>query len=177
KEEENRGDFVALKRWVGLMQQQIKEKGGMNQLILELKHLQLDPVIAKDSNPYTGDMHIIRTYKSLPGTRYFHAQYFSEKGGKPQLQHVSFEFRPGPGALKDVVSTLQKTLPEIGVPTEEDKEFYQWHFASDYVLWVKQLGKEDLIGDSFNAYSPDDLGTIRIALELEIHSDDHHASN
>ncbi|MCC6137325.1 MAG: hypothetical protein IT287_01735, partial [Bdellovibrionaceae bacterium] len=50
----------------------------MNDVIDDLEKRNMDPLLLKDSNPYTGTMYVLRTDSPLPGTRYFHAQYFTD---------------------------------------------------------------------------------------------------
>ncbi len=72
---------------------------GAKQLKMQLEKAKLDPVVADWSNDDTGKMEIVRTNETMPGTRYFHAQFFENADGTPLLQHMSFEFRPSPDAM------------------------------------------------------------------------------
>lgn len=62
----------------------------------QLENKKLSPYRSLDKNEDIGDMHMIRTHKSLRGTRYFHAQFFSDQH-KDSLfvQHISFEVKAG----------------------------------------------------------------------------------
>lgn len=127
------------------------------------------PFIARDANPDTGEMIIVRTKAPLPGTRYFHAQYFTSEGGKPMAQHISFEYKPGPTAMKDAAAAVEKAFTNLRRPRVETPDFVQWDLDEDHILWIKKMGEDDLREDPFNAYSAADTGTVRVAIELEIH--------
>ena len=131
-----------------------------------------EPVISKDSNEYTGSMVIVRTKNTLPGTRYFHAQYFTDEAGKYFAQHMSFEFRPG-NSMADIVGQVESTFGPLGKPAFANTEWMEWKLPNEYTLWIKKLGVEDLEGDPFNAYSQADVNTIVVAVEKDIAGHDH----
>lgn len=143
----------------------------MNELIEFLRTSRQEPVVTTDSNADTGRMTIIRTKAPFPGTRYFHAQYFSDEGGQPFVQHMSFEYRPGAKAFDEARSAVKKSFPQLGKPTFQNRDFVQWSVGEGYVVWIKRMGRRDLEDDPFNAYTPNDIGTIRVAIELDIN---HH---
>lgn len=143
-------------------------------LVEQLREWQLVPKIAKDANPYTGEMAIIRTNKTLPGTRYFHAQYFSDENGENHLQHMSFEYRPGPNAFNKAIESVSAKFGLPATPQYQKNDFASWNLDNGYIVWIKKMGPNDLEGDPFNAYAKDDVGTIRVAVELEIHGGPGH---
>lgn len=138
----------------------------------------LKPEVNKDSNPYTGSMTTVRTQKSLPGTRYNHAQYFANEKGESYLQHYSIEYRPGPQAFERTQEMVESLYNVKNGKMSDDGNFISYKLSDDYILWVKRMGKDDLKGDPFNAYEENDVGTIRMAIEMEIHDsenpDDEH---
>jgi hypothetical protein len=138
----------------------------LDDLVGHLKSNDEDPVIVRDSIPYTGDMIIIRTNHPPDGTRYFHAQYFEGKGGKQFPQHMSFEFKPGPDAMKQVTSAVQDSCEGLGRPRSQKDDFVEWDRGNGYVMWIKRLGPQDLENNPFNAYTAEDAGSIRVAIEL-----------
>lgn len=150
----------------------------LGDLVQYLESSQQEPQVARNSNPDTGEMVIVRTRNPLPGTRYFHAQYFSDENQQSFVQHMSFEFKPSPTALNEAVETLQKNFPDLPAPKTRNADFVQWSVPGGYVLWVKKMTAEELKDDPFNAYTSDDVGTVRVAVEREIHGDgdddDHH---
>lgn len=143
-------------------------KKSKEELVTILNDFKLEVIQKSDSNEETGTMSIIRTRKTLPGTRYFHAQYFADDQGQT-LQHLSFELRPGPNAMNEAKSSLIKNFSLKSQPTMDKEGFISWQQKSGYTLWIKKLTSEDLKDDPFNAYGPEDVGTIRVAMELEIH--------
>lgn len=143
----------------------------MKELIEFLRVTRQEPVVSRDSNADTGDMIIVRTKSPFPGTRYFHAQYFADNGKEPFVQHMSFEYKPGPKAFDDAQKAVSSAFPKLGKPTIKNRDFIQWPAENGYVVWIKRMGRRDLEDDPFNAYTPNDIGTIRIAIELDIN---HH---
>jgi hypothetical protein len=144
-----------------------KEKLGKSprELFSALGEAGLQPKAALDSNPYTGSLLTVRTNNALPGTRYFHAQVFQDKGLPGHMQHASFEIRPSPDGMKTALSLLKATHPHLGVPHI---------YRDDYVLWktngrvvsVKRLAADEL-ENHFNAHAPDDVGTVWVVSEDE----------
>lgn len=144
------------------------------QLIDELARLGYQPVVARDVNEVTGAMVIVRTKNALPGTRYFHAQFFTDENGKYYPQHVSFEFRPSQ-SMDDVVRSLESRFGRLGRPTTNDGIWMTWKLPNDYSLWIKRIERSDIEdGSRFNAYAAEDLNTLRVALEKDVpgHEDD-----
>lgn len=141
-------------------------------LIQYLDGSRQNPQIARNSNPHTGDMVIVRTRSPLSGTRYFHAQYFADENNKSFIQHISFEYKPSPTAFQEAIQSLKKAFPHLPDPKVQTPDFTQWSLDDGYVLWVKRMKSDELQDDPFNAYSPDDVGTVRVAMELEIHGQD-----
>ncbi len=127
------------------------------------------PLLAKQSNPDTGEMSVVRTENPLPGTRYFHAQYFTDEKSQSFLQHMSFEFRPGDSAMSEAIAAVQKAFPSLSRPLVRTPSFIKWAIDERYILWIKKLGATDLQDNPFNAYTKNDLGTVRVAVEAEIH--------
>lgn len=129
----------------------------------------IGPTVAEDKNPYTGSMSIIRTRKTLPGSRYIHAQYFANDDGTQTLQHLSFEYKPGKGQFEKTMNQVKKQFEIKSNPVNKKAGFISWNSRNGYNIWVKELTKEDLKENPFNAYTDKDVGTIRVAVELEIH--------
>ena len=129
----------------------------------------LEVVSTVDSNPYTGSLTVIRTNNSLPGTRYFHAQVFTDENNKSFVQHMSYEYRPSENAFAEAVAAAKKTFGLTKVADVRKDGFYSWNTDDGYIIWIKRMEKEDLKNDPFNAYTDADIGTVRTAKELEIH--------
>lgn len=129
------------------------------------------PVLTRNYNDETGELVIVRTNTPAPGTRYFHTQAFRDENGVQFIQHMSFEFKPGERSMSAAKSTLQETF-QVEKPDMETSEFVQWQLPDGYTLWMKKLNKEDIADmaeDEFNAYSPEDVGAIRVAIEQNPH--------
>lgn len=135
-------------------------------LIDYLTRTHQDPVVAHDKNEYTGEMTVIRTRNPAPGTRYFLAQFFSDEKGGSFPQHLSFESRAGADAFANGVAAVRKAFPDLGEADVKNDNFMQWNLKNGYVVWVKQLGPQDVEDDGVNPHSPEDVGTIWTAVEL-----------
>ena len=129
----------------------------------------LSITVANDSNEHTGSMSIIRTNNTLPGTRYFHAQVFKNENGDSIVQHMSFEYRPGKNAFEQAVASAKVQFKLNRKPDVSSEGFASWSLKSGHTIWIKRMEKADLQNDPFNAYSDADIGTIKVAKELEIH--------
>lgn len=141
---------------------------GLSDLIAHLETTRQRPIVTRDANEFTGELHIVRTRKPLPGTRYFHAQYFTNDEGQAFVQHMSVEFKATPTGMNDTVVAVQKAFGLPSPPIVRDG-YARWPLGEGHILWVKQLTEDDLQDDPFNAYSTDDIGTVRVAIEAEIH--------
>ena len=141
----------------------------LRRLLEDLQKTGQQPLVARDANPDTGEMLIVRTKSPLPGTRYFHAQYFTGDGGEHFVQHMSFEFKPGPDAMAEAIAAVEKNFPHLTQPLVKRDDYVKWNLDRDYIVWVKKMTMEDLQDDPFNSYSASDDGTIRIAVELDVH--------
>jgi hypothetical protein len=57
----------------------------------------------------------------------------------------------------------------LSTPSTSRDGYALWKLSDGRILWVKRMDMDDLKDDPFNAYSADDVGTIRVAVESEIH--------
>ena len=147
------------------------DHSSLTQLLEQLQKSGQQPLLARDANPDSGEMFIVRTKSPLPGTRYFHAQYFTGEDGQRFVQHMSFEFKPGPDAMEAAIATVEKTFTNLTRPKVKRPDYVKWGMDDKYIVWVKKMTAAELKDDPFNSYSLDDEGTIRVAVELEIHGD------
>lgn len=133
-----------------------------------LEELKLVPDMVR-SRSGKGRMTIIRTINNLPGTRYIHAQFFG-KDKKEFIQHLSFEYKKGDYAFEEVTSMVKENYPIISSSEYRNHKFIQWDLDEDYHIWIKELNKEDMQNDPFNAYDlKNDIGNIRVTIEMKIH--------
>ncbi len=145
------------------------EKTEVKDIVQALNKYKLEPKVGVDKNPFTGSMSVIRTNKTLPGTRYFHTQYFDEEQGGI-VQHLSFEFKPGTQSFEAVVKAVAEGLPAHAEVTVSNSGYQGWRNIDGYIVWVKKLDESDLSPDTpFNAYTKNDVGTIRVVKEIDIH--------
>jgi hypothetical protein len=148
----------------------------LRDLVDYLEQSHQEPLMVRNSNADTGEMVMVRTKSPLPGTRYFHAQYMTDENNQGFVQHMSFEYQPSPTAMKEAISAVQKAFPHLPEPNSRKDDFIRWNLDNDYIVWIKRMGPEDLKNDPFNAYTDDDIGTIRVAVELEIHEPGEHTN-
>jgi hypothetical protein len=142
-------------------------------LVKKLAEAGLKPLVVQDFNDVTGKMIVIRTNETLPGTRYFHAQYFEDENKQAFLQHMSVEFKPAEDSLDKAVAALQAQYPG-STPRKCSDDFIAWESGARTV-WCNQFRtKEDLEVDEPNrAYSyPEDINTTRCAVEINPHPQD-----
>ena len=142
----------------------------MDTLVEDLKNLKLKPIVMKNNNEYTGSLDIIRTKTALPGTRYLHAQYFEGENTTSFLQHLSFEFKGGDNAFEMVKQSIKMQMKLTSPPIEESKTYISWR-VGEKIVWIKVLSLEDISkANPFNSYDlKNDVGTIRVTIENEIH--------
>ena len=145
------------------------------QLTLDrLQKLHMQPNLYQDSNPETGTLSVVRTEKPLPGTRYFHAQYFSSDKQKPFLQHMSFEIPPNKDSLRVAAQAIKDTFGPLPAAHTQTPNMIAWTWKGKYTVWALKLDKDSLVSDAFNAYTAQDEGTVRIAVELDVHTHAQH---
>lgn len=147
------------------------DHSSLTNLLEQLQKSGQQPLLVRDANPDSGEMFIVRTKSPLPGTRYFHAQYFTGEDGQRFVQHMSFEFKPGPDAMEAAIATVEKSFTNLTRPLTKRSDYVKWGMNDKYIVWVKKMTAAELKDDPFNSYSLNDEGTIRVAVELEIHGD------
>jgi hypothetical protein len=138
----------------------------------------LTPDYSQNSNPHTGKMITIRTQNSLPGVRYPHTQYFSNEQNEMFMQHTSVEYRPGPQAFERVNEMVKELYQVKEGKVSKNGRFINYKLGHGQILWVQKMTAADLKSSPLNAYEESDVGTIRMAIEQEIHFEeegvDHH---
>jgi hypothetical protein len=141
----------------------------LEQVIHDLENNHQEPAVIHDANSTTGDMAIVRTNAPPAGTRYFHVQHFADGAGGGFVQHASFEYKAGPTAMTDTVAAVRENFHGLGKPEQKGLDFIKWNLDDGHVLWVKRMGLADLQENPYNAYQPSDVGTIRVAIEVDAH--------
>lgn len=142
-------------------------------LVQKFSEAGLKPLVVQDFNDVTGKMIVVRTDETLPGTRYFHAQYFEDENKQPFLQHMSFEYRPGEESLEQAVAAMQKRLPKsVGPAKYCTPDFAAWEYG-DMTAWCKKLDQQDIESDNpTRARSKEDIGAVKCAIEQNPHPQD-----
>jgi len=145
-------------------------------LVEDLERLNLNPTQTKTSNSL-GTSNIIRTEKSLKGTRYFHAQFKDDGNGNEILQHMSFELPPGPLSFAQGIAILKSRHKLPAKMKIDEPDFKAWSLDDGYVVWVKKTKAKDLKNHPFNAYDKSDIGTVIVSKEIDIHPDGDHTED
>lgn len=151
-----------------------REIGNAKALAAELARANLKPVVARDANKDTGELAMVRTDNTLPGTRYFHAQVFEDGKGAAHMQHLSFEIRPGKDSMDVATSAIRQTFRDLGQPLIQKDDYVLWRNRDGRVVSAKRLGPDDLKDNYFNAHSPEDVGTIWVVSEDDPEEGDEH---
>lgn len=133
----------------------------------------LTPTKSVDSNEYTGDMTIIRTEDSLPGTRYLHIQMLGDQGKSETIQQTSFQIRPGKDSFQQAVAIMKAQLPSGSHIHREEPELIEWRTKQGLTARVHVMDMDDLNGSKYNASTKEDVGSINVVIEQEIHDEDH----
>ncbi len=161
----------SLQKMTGLLNKYATHPNDLKGLLSELKATHQAPVMTNQSNPYTGDLLIIRTDNPFPGTRYFRAQVFGSASDDYAIQHASFEFAPGKDSLNLAKEAVFSAFGNLGSPQFQDDHFISWKVNDQYNVWLRVLQEQDIKNSTFEAYTEDDIGTVKVALEAEVHSE------
>lgn len=149
-----------------------KEEAKLSTLLSYLTQSEQAPFVVQDSNIWTDGMILVRTQKPFLGTRYFHAQYFYGESVDPFLQHMSFEFRPGSDSMRRAVEAISAHKDRVGDPYIVKDDFVAWRMKSPLQIYVKKMGCMDLEYHPYNAYTARDIGTIKVAVEIDPHMEE-----
>lgn len=139
-----------------------------------IKTTGLVPVATTNKNPDTGSMTTVRTSNTLPGTRYFHAQFFGEDTLKDFPQHISFEIRPSTSSMAVAIKMIEQNF-KGDLKREESREGYnRWSTGECQIIWSKKLTLEDIEDSPINPREKSDVGTVWVAVEHDIHCGEKH---
>lgn len=141
----------------------------LSTLLAYLTQSEQSPFMVQDAEVGLDGLIIVRTQKPFTGTRYFHAQYFYNENRAPYLQHMSFEFRPGSDSMQRAVEAISSHTERVGEPYMRTDDFVAWRLEPPLQIYVKRLDCMDLEFHPYNAYSQRDIGTIKIAVEIDPH--------
>lgn len=137
-----------------------------------IKDTGLKPVASTDRNPEGSGLTTIRTSNTLEGTRYFHAQFFGGEKLKDFHQHISFEIRPSPNSLEVATNMIEQNFKGKAKLVETRSDYRRWKTDSGQVIWAKVLDHEDIEESPINPRDKNDVGTVWVAIEHDIHEDD-----
>lgn len=139
-------------------------------MINKIKSLGLVPDKSVDENPYTGRMTMIRTSNALPGTRYLHVQMPGMNPKDEFVQTISFQIRPGKDSFSQALELMKKSLPAGSQIKQQSEDFVQWSIPGAKEARVEVLNTMDqLRASKYDAVSKDDIGAVKVTVELSIH--------
>jgi len=146
-------------------------KESPQELVHYFEEEKLEPEMSQTSNEYTGTMMMIRTQKSIPGVRYFHAQYMGDDPEHTFLQHFSYEFRPSPNSMERATQSAEGTFKLSNKRIHRDGDFITYDIGEEgqYELSIEKADWESLKDDPYNAHSKEDVGTVITRIELKVH--------
>lgn len=152
--------------------QALSKKMNSTDFMKLLTQLSLKPKFMDQGNSALGSFVTIRTHNTLDGTRYIHAQFTGEHQKADYLQHFSFQIRPGSDSFEQANKLLNQVLPKDRKIKESYNDYTLYTTADGYVAWVKIANSEDLRSNKYNAYSAEDIGSVIVTIEQEIHGMD-----
>ncbi|MAF77993.1 MAG: hypothetical protein CME63_11430 [Halobacteriovoraceae bacterium] len=166
-------DEEALLRLNQTVAKVFENKEDPREFISFLEENELAPEQSVSSNEYTGTMIMIRSGKGLPGTRYYHAQYMGDNPDSTFLQHLSYQYRPGPDSLPRSIQAAEATYNVQNKKVYRDGNFITYDIGEEgtHQLSIEKAKYENLKDDPYNAYTPEDDGVVITRIELKIHDD------
>lgn len=143
------------------------------ELIRYFEEEKLEPEMSENTNEYTGTMMMIRTQKTIPGVRYFHAQYMGDDPEHTFLQHFSYEFRPSPNSMERATQSTEGSFKLSNKKVHREGDFITYDIGDDgrYELSIEKADWESLKDDPYNAHSKEDVGTVITRIELKVHEE------
>ena len=166
-------EIQSVNQIVKTIAQAISQKSNSQKFMKALLALQLEPKFIDQQETSLGSMVTVRTENSLEGTRYLHAQFAGEKNNADYLEHISFQIRPGSNSFQKAVEVLNQFLPKNKITKESYSDYVLYNTFDGYVAWAKIGNREDLKSNKYNAFAPEDMGTVIVTIEQEIHDMDH----
>jgi hypothetical protein len=160
----------------------LKEESSIEELVTILKDFESLPSINREGDESFGHVYSISLKKAFPGTRNFYAQYESSPGSAPRVQRISYELPPGPESVIKAREFFD-TIDGVERVVEEGEEFGRVQYKDGRHCWYKVMDEEWIAQPNpINAYSKDDIGTVVIVCEDDIHphmdgNEDGHGHN
>jgi len=165
-------EVESVNNMVKTISQAIAKRSNSNQFMKAVQALHLKPKFIDEGSNAVGSMVTVRTHDALDGTRYLHAQFTGEKNNADYLQHVSFQIRPGSNSFQTAVEILNQFLPKNKVIKESASDYVRYNTDDGYVAWAKIATRDDLKSNKYNASSKEDVGSVIVTIEQEIHDMD-----
>lgn len=157
---------------VKTISQAIAQRSNSNNFMKAVQALNLKPKFIDEGTTAVGSMVTVRTHDALEGTRYLHAQFTGVKNNADYLEHVSFQIRPGSNSFQKAVEILNQFLPKTKKVKESSSDYVLYNTDDGYVAWAKIATREDLKSNKYNASSKEDVGSVIVTIEQEIHDMD-----
>ncbi len=136
-----------------------------------LKAHENDPTIDKQGDDSFGEVYSLSLKSAYPGTRNFYAQYESSPGGPPRARRISFELPPGLDNVKKAQAVLD-SVPGLTKVVRQEDDFGRTQYDDGRHCWYKVMDEEWIAQDNpLHAYDKEDLGTVIVVCEEDIHPD------
>jgi len=147
------------------------------EMINFLEDAGLKAIVDKKNSPYLGTTWVVHSDKSLPGTRYYHAEYDGDDADHLFLRYLSYEYAPGDRSFAQVIKSIESSYPVKDKKTIIADGLIHYEMEKDgipYTLGVKKLNAEDLLNDPIYPHDENDIGAISVKLQLNIEDEHDH---
>ncbi len=147
------------------------------EMINFLEDAGLKAIVDKKNSPYLGTTWVVHSDQSLPGTRYYHAEYDGDDADHLFLRYLSYEYAPGDKSFAQVIKSIESSYPVKEKKTIIADGLIHYEMEKDgipYTLGVKKLNAEDLRNDPIYPHDENDIGAISVKLQLNIEDEHDH---
>ena len=148
-----------------------------NEMINFLEDAGLKAIVDKKNSPYLGTTWVVHSDQSLPGTRYYHAEYDGDDADHLFLRYLSYEYAPGDKSFNEVIKSIESSYPVQEKKIIIADSIVHYEMEKDgipYTLGVKKLNAEDLRNDPIYPHDENDVGAISVKLQLNIEDEHDH---
>ena len=147
------------------------------EMINFLEDAGLKAIVDKKDSPYLGTTWVVHSDQSLPGTRYYHAEYDGDDADHLFLRYLSYEYAPGDKSFNEVIKSIESSYPVKEKKILIVDTIVHYEMEKDgipYTLGVKKLNAEDLRNDPIYPHDENDIGAISVKLQLNIEDEHNH---
>lgn len=145
----------------------------LEDVVRVLEETGLDPYVVEQNGIDTTVS--VRTRRNWPGTRYLEINYISDEHSEREnpemrLHNFRFEYQPGENSMEEVMTALDQSVVDLGIPSMEQLGYHEWDLENDYRIAIRRLSAQEIeIGHIHRAYKPEDVGTLSVTLYKPVH--------